>query len=66
MEKRKRMSADDKSRFIVETEMAILKAIHAGHKCSDDDQFAEARKLAYRYRVELGYIKPEKKKRKRK
>ena len=65
MEKRKRMSADDKSRFIVETEMAILKAIHAGHKCSDDDQFAESRKLVRKYRIELGYIKPEKKKRKK-
>ena len=65
MEKRKRMSADDKSRFIVDTEMAILKAIHEGHKCSDDDQFAEARKLARKYRIELGYIKPEKKKRKK-
>ena len=64
MQKKKRMSKDDKSSFIVETEMAILAAIREGHRCADDDQFAEARKLVEKYRIELGHKKPEKKRKK--
>jgi len=61
MEKRKRRTADQKVSFIIETEMSILAAIHKGHKCSDDDQFAEARNLVEKYRIELGLKKREKK-----
>ena len=63
MEKRKRMTKDQKVSFIIETEMAVLAAIHKGHKCSDDDQFAEARKLVEKYRIELGLKKKESKRR---
>jgi hypothetical protein len=50
----KERKEEDKFSFIIETEMAIMKAIHQGHKCTDNDQFADARKLVEKYRIELG------------
>lgn len=47
---------DEKISFIVKTELEILEAISKGHKCSDDDQFAESRKLILQYRIEMGLI----------
>jgi hypothetical protein len=42
--------------FIVKTELEIREAISRGHKCSDDDQFSQARELVHKYRLELGLI----------
>jgi len=59
--KKKRRNASEKADFIIETEMAVLKAIHRGHKCSDDDEFAEARNLVDKYRKDLATDKKIKK-----
>ena len=54
------MEREEKFAYIIETEMAIMKAVHRGHKCTDSDKFAEARKRVEELRRELG-IKSDKK-----
>ncbi len=54
------MEREEKFVYIIETEMAIMKAVHRGHKCTDSDMFAEARKRVEDFRRELG-IKSDKK-----
>lgn len=49
-------TVDEKRSFIVKTELEIREAISRGHKCSDDDQFAQSRELVHKYRLELGLI----------
>jgi hypothetical protein len=55
------MEREEKFAYIIETEMAIMKAVHRGHKCTDIDMFAQARKrVLEEFRRELG-IKSDKK-----
>lgn len=54
------MERGEKFAYIIETEMAIMKAVHKGHKCTDSDKFAAARKRVEEFRRELG-IKSDKK-----
>ena len=56
----KKITNQEKIDFIVKTESKIMKAIFEGHKASDGDEFNEDRKLMYKYRIELGLIKPKK------
>lgn len=57
----KELTREDKIGFICKHEFEICLAISKGHKASDNDQFAEIRKIIYQYRVELGLIDPNKK-----
>lgn len=54
------MEREAKFAYIIQTGMAIMKAVHRGHKCTDDDMFAQARKRVEELRRELG-IKSDKK-----
>jgi len=54
----KELTEQEKLTYITQNEYEIVKAIIKGHKASDNDQFAEQRKLIKKYREELGLIKP--------
>ena len=54
----KELTEQEKLTYITKNEYEIVCAIIKGHKASDDDQFAEQRKLIKKYREELGLIKP--------
>lgn len=51
----------EKIQFIVNTELAMMKAMRNGHKLSGGDEFEEARKLMDKYRKELNLVRPESK-----
>ena len=57
----KELTAQEKIDFVVNTEIAMLKAMRAGHKLSGDDQFKEAREKVKQYREELKLFRPEQK-----
>lgn len=59
---KKELTYQEKIDFIINTETKILSAIFKGHKASDGDEFNDDRILMNQYRIELGLIKPMKKK----
>jgi len=59
---KKELTYQEKIDFIINTETKILSAIFKGHKASDGDEFNDDRVLMNQYRIELGLIKPMKKK----
>ena len=59
---KKELTYQEKIDFIINTETKILSAIFKGHKASDGDEFNDDRVLMNQYRIELGLIKPIKKK----
>lgn len=59
--KTNQMTDSEKKNFIVNTELAMIKAMRNGQKMAEGDEFDKARKKIKEYREELKLFRPEQK-----